>query len=221
MRRTTRPLPLLFAVLGHALLVLLFLMMERGRSQNPGEPVMVYVLPITETQVPPPVVSPEPRLRARRPDSRPAIPEAAPAAITAPSPAPEAAGTIHLPPTDWQRELQAAAQRSAIPDVDARQRSLDSRPKVLELPKVSDDPPPGTVTLEANGDRTVRYKNGWTCTSSDPPLAEHFSVWAQHRPPKCRLGARRPEYKLDVRKPRYLEQSLPDLGPAAESDPIH
>ena len=219
MRRTARPLPLLFVVLGHAFVVLLFLMIERGAKQRPVEAVLVYMLPITENQTPPFAVAPESPPRTRR-KSRPVVAGTAPTVITPPAPMPEPA-TIQTPPIDWQRELESAARRSAaVPDsAGTRQRSLDSRPKVLELPRASEDPPPGTVTLQPNGDRTVRYKNGWTCTSSDPPLAEHFSVWAQHRPPKCRPGAR-PEYKLDVKRPGYLEQTLPDLGAAAESAPI-
>jgi len=229
-RRILRPLPLLFALLGHTGAVLLFLLIERRGAPDSSEPALVYVLPITQTPVArPAAITPDPRQRARQSASTP-LPEAAaptstepastPEPAAAPTTAPAPAATISLPATDWRRELQAAARRSVAPDsADPRQHSLDSRPKVLELPKVSEDPPPGTVVLAPNGDRIVRYKNGWTCTSSDPPLAEHFSVWAQHRPPKCRLGAK-PETKLDVARPRYLEPSLPDPGSGVEPDPL-
>lgn len=210
MRQRARPLPLLLAVIGHASIILLILLVERRPAEGEDEEPLVYVLPITVTANPAtPARAIEPPLRPQRP-KLPA-PALAPAETPTPPPSTEPPGTIHLPPTDWQRELQQAARRSATIDNDSenRQHSLDSRPKVLELPKRNEDPPPGTVTMAPNGDRIVQYKNGWTCTSSDPPLSEHFSVWAQFRVPSCTFKGNGKEWKLDVRKPAYLERPLP------------
>ncbi|HMA12635.1 MAG TPA: hypothetical protein VKO83_12150 [Steroidobacteraceae bacterium] len=176
--------------------------------------MLIYVQPIT---LPSPAAARPPGILPGRRQSPKMIQRPAQTAVSV-APEPSVPSTaIQLPSPDWQLELQRSAramvERQA--EADARQRSLDSRPKALQLPDVSTDPRPGDVAVLPNGDRLVTFGNGWTCTLSQPALDEAFSVWARFRPQKCtKKGGDAPGGKIELRRRDYLQGPPPEPPPA-------
>ena len=210
-RAGLRPLSLLLAVLAHGAAVLLLLATWRHADESAAPPVLVYVQPISPSR-PVSARPPGPVREFRRANAAPLPPP--PAGVPEPS-APSTA--IELPSIDWQRELQRSARNVIEAQVESGQklRSLDSRPQVLELPRVSTDPKPGDVTVLPNGDLLVTLAHGWSCIHSQPALDEAFSVWAKHRPPRCtKKGSGSGSGKIELPRRDYLREPLPD-PPAA------
>jgi hypothetical protein len=169
--------------------------------------MLVYLQPITLSR--PAAAAPSRPSRSRpRASTAPTVP--APIVVpdtTAPSTA------IELPSTDWQHELELSARNVVREQAKAsqRMRSLDSRPKALQLPRVSSEPKPGDVAVLPNGDLLITFAHGWTCTQSQPGLDEMFSVWAKHRPQKCtKKGDGSGGGKIGLQRRDYLREPLAD-----------
>jgi hypothetical protein len=210
-RAALRPLALLLAMLAHVAAVLLLLATWRPAEDSAAPEVLVYVQPISPSRAAPA----RPSRPVRKPPRTNAAPPPSPAGVPEP-PAPSTA--IELPSVDWQRELQRSARNVIEAQVESGQklRSLDSRPQVLQLPRVSTDPKPGDVAVLPNGDLLVTLAHGWSCIHSQPALDEAFSVWAKHRPPRCtKKGSGSGSGKIELPRRDYLREPLPD-PPAAD-----
>jgi hypothetical protein len=187
------------AVAAHVLVVGLLLLAERRfRAERPAESMLIAVMPITQLPRSMPATSISTHLHvAPRPRARPRQalqPEPQSPVETDLTPQPITESPIGLPRIDWQREIERSVRESAqSEDPDARYRSLDAEPKVLELPAAEDETSDSTVYRLPNGDKVARFKVGdriVTCTSPQVALDEHFAVWAQFRPARC--SSRRP-----------------------------
>ena len=206
-----RPLPLLLAILAHGAALWLLLAARQSVRESAAQPVLVYMQPLSVSRTTTtPLASPARALK------RSSATPAPPPPIIAPEPsAPSTA--IQLPSPDWQIELQRSA-RNVVEEQAAAQklRSLDSRPKVLQLPRESTEPKPGDVAILPNGDLLFTFAHGWTCLHSQPALDEAFSVWAKHRPAKCtKKGDGTDGGKIELQPRDYLREPLPD-PPAAD-----
>lgn len=207
-----RPLPLLLAILSHGAALGLLLAAWQPALESAAAPVLVYMLPLSLSR---PTTAP-PASPARALQRSGATPTAPPPII---APEPSAPSTaIQLPPPDWQLELQRSV-RNVVEEQSAatqKPRSLDSRPKVLQLPRDSTEPNPGDVAILPNGDLLITFAHGWTCLHSQPALDEAFSVWAKHRPAKCtKKGDGAGGGKIELQRRDYLREPLPD-PPAAD-----
>lgn len=201
-----RPLSLLLAILAHGVALSLLLATWQPTDERDAQVVLVYLQPITLSRPAAPPAAPA------RPPPRASTAPTAPAPIIVPgTPAPSTA--IELPTADWQHELELSARNVVREQVEAsqRMRSLDSRPKALQLPGVSSDPKPGNVAVLPNGDLLITFSHGWTCTQGQPALDELFSVWARHRPQKCtKKGDGDASGKIELQPRDYLREPLAD-----------
>jgi hypothetical protein len=225
MRRRIRPLSLLLVALVHVLVLGLVLVERHFMPERSLPEQLVYILPITLR--PAREVTPEPP-ETRPESSRRSAPMPAP--LTEPQePSTTAIETAPITPDapriDWQRELELSARSFAEPAEPTRPyRSLNSKPKALQLPQPDDAPVYGETATLPNGDRITRFEVGETlvtCVSRNS-LDEAFSVWAKFRPPSCGVR-RKPVEKIPEPKPRsYLGPALPLGQPGHEergSDP--
>jgi len=223
MRRRIRPLSLLLVVLAHVLVLGLVLIERHFMPERTMPEQLVYILPISATPAREPALAPSAAglrpMRPRRPAPAPVPPSTAPQepSVTGIE---TASITPDAPPIDWQRELKLSARSFAEPAEQATQyRSLNSKPKALDLPQPADPPVYGESATLPNGDRITRFEVGQvlvTCVSRNS-LDEAFSVWAKFRPPSC--GARRkPVDRIPEPRPRsYLAPALP-LGQSGDED---
>jgi hypothetical protein len=218
MRRRIRPLPLLLVVLAHGLMLGLVLIERHFRPQQTTAEQLVYILPITSPQnraqaVATPEVRVLPQTQRRQPESPPEPLTVPPADTFEPAPI-----TPEAPRVDWQRELELSAHSFGQPEEPATQyRSLDDKPKALELPPPVDGPVSGEVVLLPNGDRQVSYDAGdntLVCTSPQVALDEAFSIWAKFRPPRCAIKAGKKKDRIPEPRPRsYLSPSASPAPP--------
>ncbi|MEP7312844.1 MAG: hypothetical protein ABI859_09685 [Pseudomonadota bacterium] len=193
---------------------------HEGRHPDAGE-VLNQPIRWVEVWLPP--------LEKRLQESLPRPPRTAPP-LTQSLPVPDIGAAIAsaqelVPRVDWTKAMEEAAQRVVQQDVDRENHGqlLDSKPRVLELPKRQSANPnvPGTVTQLPNGDVRVQLDHRVHCIYSRPSLAEHFDVWAQGRPPKCTRNRKVPDpVNLDAVKPDYLRRPLPEPPPNITPLPV-
>jgi len=223
MRRRIRPLSLVLVALVHLLVLGLVLVERHFMPERTAPEQLVYILPITVPQARDRAVATEVRVPPQPRRQLPPLPIPEPVqrestAITIET----APVTPQAPRIDWQHELELSARSFAQPAEPATHyRSLNDKPRALELPQPDDGPVSGEVILLPNGDRQVSFDAGdntIVCTSAQVGLDEAFSVWAKFRPQRCGVRAGRKKDRVPEPRPRsYLGPALP-LGPPGDED---
>jgi hypothetical protein len=168
---------------------------------------------------------PKPKPPQRETPRNPASPNFPRIDVIAPGNGPEAPAAISaitpddeepLKPTiDWQQAATRSIKEFLQEEAEREQHGelLDSKPDVLQQPKIKPLPPAVVTERLDNGDMVTRHRinDSLTIVCEHPhmPLALHFDVTARVRPALCHAIDTRKPMSFDPIKPKYLSRPLP------------